>query len=120
MSDERMKSQVEPTVEAHFAKEKKLKDKGIKVLSLFFIDRVKSYRTYDDEGNPQQGKVAQWFEEAYNTIRTKAMYQDLIPFTATEVHDGYFSADKKNGKIVELLDTSGGTDLHFKGNGDRP
>jgi type III restriction enzyme len=109
MSDERMRSQVEQTVEAHFAKEKKLKDKGIKVLSLFFIDHVKSYRTYDDEGNPQRGKIAQWFEEAYKTISTKAMYKELIPFTADEVHDGYFSADKKKGKIVELLDTSGGT-----------
>lgn len=48
MSDERMKSQIEQTVDAHFAKEKKLKEKGIKVLSLFFIDHVKSYRTYDD------------------------------------------------------------------------
>jgi type III restriction enzyme len=109
MSDERMKSQVEQTVEAHFAKEKKLKDKGIKVLSLFFIDHVKSYRIYDDEGNPQPGKIAQWFEEAYKTISTKAMYKQLIPFTAAEVHDGYFSSDKKKGKIVELLDTSGGT-----------
>jgi type III restriction enzyme len=106
MSDERMKSQVEQTVEAHFAKEKKLKDRGIKVLSLFFIDHVKSYRTYDDEGNPQPGKIAPWFEEAYKTISTTTMYKELIPFTAAEVHDGYFSADRKKGKIEELVEYS--------------
>jgi type III restriction enzyme len=109
MSDERMKSQIEQTVEAHFAKEKKLKGKGIKVLSLFFIDHVKSYRSYDDYGNPQKEKLAQWFEEAYTTISNKPMYKGLIPYSAEEVHDGYFSADTKKGKVVELLDTSGNT-----------
>ena len=109
MADERMKSQIEQTVEAHFAKEKKLKGKGIKVLSLFFIDHVKSYRSYDDEGNSQKEKLAQWFEEAYTAISNKPMYKGLISYSAEEVHDGYFSADKKKGKIVELLDTTGGT-----------
>ncbi len=109
MSDERIKSQIEQTVEAHFAKEKKLKSKGIKVLSLFFIDHVKSYRSYDDEGNPQKEKIAQWFEEAYTSTAKNQCIQGLIPYSAEEVHDGYFSADKKKGKIVELLDTSGGT-----------
>lgn len=109
MGDERIKSQIEQTVEAHFAKEKKLKSKGIKVLSLFFIDHVKSYRSYDDEGNPQKEKIARWFEEAYSSISKKPMYQGLIPHGAEEVHDGYFSADRKKGKIVALLDTSGST-----------
>jgi type III restriction enzyme len=109
MSDERIKSQIEQTVEAHFSKEKKLQSKGIKVLSLFFIDHVKSYRSYNDEGNPQKEKIAKWFEEAYTTISNKSIYKGLIPYSAEEVHDGYFSADKKKGKIVELLDTSGGT-----------
>lgn len=109
MSDERIKSQIEQTVEAHFAKEKRLKPKGIKVLSLFFIDHVKSYRSYDDEGNPQKEKIAKWFEEAYASTSQKPMYQGIIPHGADEVHDGYFSADRKKGKIVELLDTSGGT-----------
>ena len=109
MNDERIKSQIEQTVEAHFAKEKKYKDKGIKVLSLFFIDHVKSYRSYDDEGNQQKEKIARWFEESYKTIGNKPMYKELIPYSAEEVHDGYFSVDKKKGKIVELLDTSGST-----------
>lgn len=109
MSDERIKSQIEQTIEAHFAKEKKLQSKGIKVLSLFFIDHVKSYRSYDEEGNPQKEKIAIWFEEIYNTISKKPMYQGLLPYSAEEVHDGYFSADRKKGKIVDLLDTTGST-----------
>lgn len=109
MNDERLKSQIEQTVEAHFAKEKKLQGKGIKVLSLFFIDHVKSYRTYDEAGNGQKGKIALWFEETYEKTRQKPMYRGLLPYSAEEVHNGYFSSDKKKGKIVELLDTSGGT-----------
>ena len=109
MADERIKSQIEQTVEAHFAKEKKLKGKGIKVLSLFFIDHVKSYRSYDDDGNPCKEKIARWFEEAYTATGSKSLYAGLIPYRAEEVHDGYFSADRKKGKIVDLLDTSGST-----------
>lgn len=109
MNDERLKSQLRQTIEQHFAKEKRLKGKGIKVLSLFFIDHVKSYRTYDDSGNRQKGKLATWFEELYNEISVMPMYKGLIPHTADAVHDGYFSADKKKGKIVEELDTTGGT-----------
>ena len=109
MADERIKSQIEQTVEAHFAKEKKLKGKGIKVLSLFFIDHVKSYRSYDDDSNPCKEKIARWFEEAYTATSSKSLYAGLIPYRAEEVHDGYFSADRKKGKIVDLLDTSGST-----------
>src|SRR3990170_2508397 len=109
MNDERMKSQIQQTIEAHFAKEKKLRNKGVKVISLFFIDHVKSYRSHDDNGNPQKGKIAEWFEELYVEISKKPMYKDLIPYRADAVHDGYFSSDKKKGRIVELLDTSGST-----------
>ncbi len=109
MGDERIKSQLEQTIEAHFAKEKKLKGKGIKVLSLFFIDHVKSYRSYDEEGLPVKEKIAQWFEEIYNKTSQKPMYNGLLSYSADEVHDGYFSVDKKKGKIVDLLDTSGST-----------
>jgi len=109
MGDERMKSQLRQTIDQHFAKEKRLKDKGIKVLSLFFIDHVKSYRQYDDNGDRQKGKLATWFEEFYNEISNMPMYKGLIPHTAEEVHDGYFSTDKKKGKVVEELDTTGST-----------
>lgn len=109
MGDERMKSQLRQTINEHFAKEKRLKDKGIKVLSLFFIDQVKNYRLYDDTGNRQKGKLAVWFEELYTEISNMPMYRGLIPYKAEAVHDGYFSADKKKGKVVEELDTTGST-----------
>ncbi|MBA3923204.1 MAG: DEAD/DEAH box helicase family protein, partial [Nostocaceae cyanobacterium] len=109
VSDERMKSQLQQTIEQHFAKEKKLKDKGIKVLSLFFIDHVKSYRQFDENGNRQKGKIAVWFEELYTEISNKPLYKGLLPYTADVVHDGYFSADKSRGKVVEELDTTGST-----------
>ncbi|MGI6387987.1 MAG: hypothetical protein ACOX2W_12885 [Desulfomonilia bacterium] len=52
MGDEVLKAQIRQAVEEHFKKERRFKDKGIKVLSLFFIDRVSNYRFYDEEGNP--------------------------------------------------------------------
>ena len=109
MADERMKSQIRQTVEQHFSKEKRFKSKGIKVLSLFFIDRVGSYRAFDEDGNPQKGKVGQWFEEAYEQVSNMPIYKGLIPYSAEQVHEGYFSSDKKKGKVVALLDTTGGT-----------
>ena len=62
MNDEVMRFMISKTVEEHLKKEKSYKDRGIKVLSLFFIDRVKNYSEYDTEGNPLKGKYAQWFE----------------------------------------------------------
>src|SRR3990170_4718248 len=58
MNDEVMRFMISKTVEEHLKKEKNYKDKGIKVLSLFFIDRVKNYREYDSNGNPLKGKFA--------------------------------------------------------------
>lgn len=109
MSDEVLKAQLRQTVEEHFKKEKKLKDKGIKVLSLFFIDRVANYRWYDDEGNSQKGKLALWFEEVFTEVSQKTLYSGLLPFSLDVLHDGYFSADKKKDHIVALKDTSGST-----------
>ena len=109
MSDDVMKQQVRQTVEEHFKKEKKLKDKGIKVLSLFFIDRVANYRSYDEDGNPQKGKIAVWFEEAYSELLKKPQYKNVLSYKSEEVHDGYFSSDKKKGKVVSFKDTSGST-----------
>ena len=95
MTDEIMKFQIEKTVKEHFIKEKKYQDKGIKVLSLFFIDRVANYRQYDEVGNTVQGKFAKWFEDAFKSISSKAAYKGLIPFSVEEVHNGYFAQDKK-------------------------
>jgi len=107
MGDERMKNQLRQTIEEHFAKEKKLRDKGIKVLSLFFIDHVKNYRQFDENGNCQKGKLALWFEELYSEINNK--YNGLLPHAADLVHDGYFAVDTKKGKVIEELDTNGVT-----------
>ena len=57
----------------------------------------------------KKGKLAVWFEELYAEISKMPMYKGLIPYMADAVHDGYFSADKKKGKVVEELDTTGGT-----------
>lgn len=110
LNDEVMKFQIERTVKWHFEKVKKLKDKGIKVLSLFFIDKVANYRDYDVDSNPSKGKFALWFEEAFNKLKNDN--PDLIPYEAEQVHNGYFSSDKagkgKDKKEV-WTDTKGTT-----------
>ncbi len=63
MNDEVMKFMIRKTVEEHLKKEKQFRSKGIKVLSLFFIDNVKNYREYDVNGNIVPGRFAKWFEE---------------------------------------------------------
>ncbi|MBL4832224.1 MAG: DEAD/DEAH box helicase family protein [Aliivibrio sp.] len=95
MSDEIMREQVRVTVEQHLIKEKMLKGRGIKVLSLFFIDKVANYRVYGEDGTTSLGKIAQWFEEAYNEFTEKPRFKGVIPYGVKEVHDGYFSQDKK-------------------------
>lgn len=92
--DEIMRVQIRKTIEEHFAKELKLRSRNIKVLSLFFIDKVKNYRLYEG-GAVKKGKFAEWFEEIYNEFSQKPEYKGLIPFSAEQVHDGYFSQDKK-------------------------
>lgn len=95
LEDDVMRFQIERTVAAHFAKLKNLKDLGVKVLSLFFIDKVANYRAFDADGNPVPGKFAVWFEEAFNKYASKSQYKGLIPHAASAVHNGYFSGDKK-------------------------
>ncbi|MEA3307171.1 MAG: DEAD/DEAH box helicase family protein, partial [Elusimicrobiota bacterium] len=95
LNDEIMKVQMKKAIEEHFKKEKQLQPKGIKVLSLFFIDRVANYRAYDEKGNFQKGKFAQWFEEVYCEYQKNPLYKDVINFKANDVHNGYFAQDKK-------------------------
>lgn len=103
LTDEVMKYQIERTVKWHFDKVKKLKPKGIKVLSLFFIDKVVNYRNYAN-GEAEKGKFALWFEEAFNRLIAQPSYQNVIPFAAGDVHNGYFSSDKK-GKTEIWIDS---------------
>lgn len=111
--DDTMRYQIERTVAAHFAKLAKLKPLGIKVLSLFFIDKVANYRGFDDEGNAEAGKFALWFEEAFNKYAAMPRYQGLIPHAANEVHNGYFSGDRKGrgsaAKTIWVDSTERGT-----------
>ncbi|HEY8659314.1 MAG TPA: DEAD/DEAH box helicase family protein [Hanamia sp.] len=105
MNDEVMKFMIRKTVEEHLKKENAYKDKGIKVLSLVFIDRVKNYREYDANGNPVKGKFALWFEEVYLHEISKPVFKNLLPYTVAEVHNGYFSQDSKG----RVKDTGGET-----------
>jgi len=105
LTDDIMKVQIKNAIQEHLEKELKVKDKGIKVLSLFFIDRVANYRSYDEQGNPVKGKIALWFEEYFKELIQKPRYKDLLKFSIEKLHDGYFAADKKG----ILKDTKGDT-----------
>ena len=88
------RTQIYKTIEAHLNKELNYFEKGIKVLSLFFIDEVKKYRTEDGS----KGIYAQMFEECYNELMSKEKYAVLKTYFNTDVekaHNGYFSQDKK-------------------------
>ena len=100
-----MKRQIELTIEDHFEKQRKLGD-SIKVLSLFFIDKVSNYREYIDDG-AVKGKFAAWFEEAYAKVAAKPKYAAVMNgLMAGDVHDGYFAKDK-SGTWKDSRDTKG-------------
>ncbi|WP_027625586.1 type III restriction-modification system endonuclease [Clostridium lundense] len=104
------RTQIRKTIEEHLNKELRLKKQGIKVLSLFFIDKVANYRFIDKDGNPQKGKYAIWFEEEYKKAivnpKYKTLFNDVDVETDAElVHNGYFAQDKKGA----LKDTNGAT-----------
>jgi type III restriction enzyme len=101
-----MKVQIKNTIRKHLEKELQCKDRGIKVLSLFFIDRVANYRAYDEEGKPAKGKFAQWFEEYYNELIAQERFRGLLSYPVDKLHDGYFSQDKKG----VLRDTRGNSE----------
>lgn len=100
--------QIRETILAHLNKEKELYEKGIKVLSLFFIDEVAKYRKYDADNNQMPGEYAQIFEEEYNWAVNQIL-EDLYlnegykryleSITAKESHEGYFSIDR-HGRMI--------------------
>ncbi|MET4709045.1 hypothetical protein [Endozoicomonas lisbonensis] len=105
--DEFKRLQIRKTIEEHLEKELLLIPKGIKVLSLFFIDKVANYRYYED-GVAQQGKFAKIFEEEYVTIARKGKYRSLFEETSpadivSELHNGYFAIDKKKDSSGDAL-----------------
>jgi len=109
MTDDVMRAQMRETVERYLQKEKVLKTRGLKVLSLFFIDRVSNYRVYHDDGSTSLGKIGRWFEEAYRELTAKPLYRGVIDLSVEQVHGGYFSKDKSRAGKDRFKDTSGKT-----------
>lgn len=105
--DQLRRIQIRETILSHLQRERQLFYKGIKVLSLFFIDEVANYREYDDANQPMNGKYAIMFEEEYEDILSNwqltlgeddyLQYLKAIP--AAKTHAGYFSVDGK-GKMI--------------------
>lgn len=116
--DQLRRIQIRETILSHLERERQLFHKGIKVLSLFFIDRVEKYKQYDEAGHPFNGIYADMFEEEYNDIigsmQLRAGDDDYIRYleviSAHDTHAGYFSVDKK-GKMTDskLSDKKEGT-----------
>jgi len=120
--------QIRETILSHLKKEKQLYQKGVKVLSLFFIDSVERYRKYDENGEESLGEYAQIFEEEYNNAKNDFLdlfhqeYNDYLKNTdinqvykgyfpsyfsylerdnAKHIHEGYFAVDKKKKRMVD-------------------
>ena len=112
LGDDVMRAQVYETVEQHLQKERALRGKGIKVLSLFFVDRVANYRVYHDDGTISPGKVGLWFEEALRELTARPIYRDILPFGTSELHNGYFSQDKQGRAKDTRGNTAGDEDTY--------
>ena len=113
MREDVWRVQIKHTLKKHLEKELQLRGRGVKVLSLFFIDRVANYRDYDGSGNPTKGKFAQAFEQTLAEFAKEDRYKDLpwIKLPMEQVHNGYFAADKpkKGQQQAVWKDTRGDT-----------
>lgn len=105
--EEIWRAQIRHTIERHLDKEIKVRDRGIKVLTLFFIDRVANYRAYDADGRPTKGKFAEAFEAELAALAKDERYRELSWLTepVEKLHNGYFAQDSKG----VLKDTRGDT-----------
>lgn len=108
--DQLRRIQIRETILSHLERERQLFSKGVKVLSLFFIDEVAKYKQYDESGNAQGGIYAEIFEQEYNyivrnwqhSIFDSPEYLKYLNEIETEkTHAGYFSIDKRSGRIVD-------------------
>lgn len=108
--DQLRRIQIRETILSHIERERQLFAKGVKVLSLFFIDEVAKYKQYDASGNAQGGTYAEIFEEEYKAIvgsmqlaltDTPEYLTYLDGIEAERTHAGYFSIDKKSGRMVD-------------------
>src|SRR5699024_4052778 len=109
--------QIRETIKSHFEKEEELFNKGIKTLSLFFIDEVAKYRQYNDDGEEFLGEYGQIFEEEYQSLLEEYIDSYDTPYknylkniNVGSTHNGYFSIDNKgrsiDGKIKKSTETS--------------
>ena len=89
------RAEVAETVRQHLDKERALASHGVKVLSLFFIDKVANYRAFDADGTPSLGPIGQWFEDVYTELAVQPRYSGLDLPPVERAHDGYFSIDNK-------------------------
>lgn len=100
---------IRETIREHLRKEMILREQGVKVLSLFFIDKVASYMGDGTSNEDADGQFAQWFDELFREERDKSpIYQELLPQDPGELRRAYFSAIRKKNS-VEYKDTSGST-----------
>ena len=102
--------QIRETIRSHFEKEKELFSRGIKTLSLFFIDEVAKYRRYDEDGNEINSQYGEIFEQEYTavlneyfTLFNTPYEQYLRNIEPERTHAGYFSIDKKGRKVDSTL-----------------
>lgn len=103
------KEMIRETVREHLRKESMLRAKGIKVLSLFFVDKVASYLGDGTSNDDANGDFVQWFDEVFVEERAKsARYQELLPQAPSELRRAYFSQIKR-GKTTTFQDSSGTT-----------
>ena len=100
--------QIRETIRSHFEKEQELFENGIKTLSLFFIDEVSKYKSYDKDGNEVKGIFQNIFEEEYRrmldeklSLFSSAYQKYLCRFDVSKIHNGYFSIDKKSGHAID-------------------
>jgi type III restriction enzyme len=110
LQDDVWRAQIKHTIKRHLDKELQVRARGIKVLSLFFVDRVANYRDYGPDNRPVKGKFAEAFEAELSALALDARYQDIdwlkLPFD--KLHDGYFAADKpRKGQQATWKDTRG-------------
>ena len=117
--------QIRETIKSHFEKEQQLFQQGIKTLSLFFIDEVANYKSYNEQGETEEGPLWKMFEEEYNNYLDKNLStfndnykQYLKKFSVAQIHNGYFSIDKKghaqNSKERDSEDNRPAYDLILK------
>ena len=108
-NDSIYREMIRETIREHFRKEMQLRDQGIKVLSLFFVDKVASFLGEGYNNNTADGDFVKWFDELFNEERRKnPMWNDLLPSDAIEYRRAYFASIKgKKGTPNTFTDTNG-------------